>query len=87
MSVLELPQNGNFMPAEFWYWSTIAIGFCFISLAGFIIKNFLVKLDLTLRTMSQNIMQLTENLKKIEVTLEKQEEMLAQHEKQLNRRK
>lgn len=78
-----MPQTGDFMPAEFWYWSTILLGFLFLTLAGVIIKRFLDKLETTLYSMGENITRLTENVIKIEKTLEHQEELMDRHDKDI----
>lgn len=80
-----MPQNGDFLPPEFWYWSTIGLGFIFVSGSWYIIKRYVSKLDDTIKIFSENISKLTKNDERIIANQEKMEWTISHQEERLEK--
>lgn len=59
---MELPSNGDFLPPQFWYFATIALGFILVGLMGILGRWFLDRFFALLKHQSENIAELTKNV-------------------------
>lgn len=50
-----MPNSGSFMPGEFWFALTLLFGTAFVSLLIWIINRFLVRLDVTIDWLKENV--------------------------------
>ena len=78
-----MPDSGNFMPGEFWYVMTVLLGFLLVAIVSFIIKRFVDKLEITIKSLVNNVTQLTINYKLLQETSDRQEKILEDHEKDI----
>mgnify|MGYP003401665282 FL=1 len=69
------------MPGEFWYVMTVLLGFLLVAIVSFIIKRFVDKLEITIKSLVNNVTQLTINYKLLQETSDRQEKLLEDHEK------
>ena len=71
------------MPGEFWYIMTVLLGFLLVTIVSFIIKRFVDKLEITIKSLVNNVTQLTINYKLLQETSDRQEKILEDHEKDI----
>ena len=71
------------MPGEFWYVMTVLLGFLLVAIVSFIIKRFVDKLEITIKSLVNNVTQLTINYKLLQETSDRQEKILEDHEKDI----
>jgi uncharacterized membrane protein YgaE (UPF0421/DUF939 family) len=79
-----MPNSGDFLPPEFWYWSTIGLGFIFVTGAWYILKMYVSKLNETIDTLMKNMQQLMRNQDRMQLTDEKLEKIAEDHEHRID---